>query len=533
VAKAELFDTLGDFYRGFGHFDEAEPLLQQALELRREHLGTDHADYAASLHSLAWLYHDQGRYTRAEELYREALAIRLRVLGPGPLVDATRFNLAWLMTLLGDYEQAEDLFQQVLAARLQRDGEDNREVAVVKGAIAALYLDRGQDVKALPWIAQSIATFRHLDGDRGLVHAVGLFQQGVFAVGMKQYGVAEARLKEALAIIKETLGERHPYNALVLYELAHTLEEKGDDAGAEANYRRCLDVGRASVGFGHPKAVVGVTALALLLGRTKRAAEADALFEEVLKAHRARFGAEHFLVADALVAQAGVLAARGDRAGQGRVLAEAYAIYRKAGNPRARMYATCLNNLAVVHSRDKKYPEAERLLEEALPLGRRQYGEADPRVAQVLVNLSSAKLSQAKTDGVEEMLRQAEKVIKPPLPFAAPPPLLDDLLAQRGDLYRRTGRLKEAEDTALHRRRLWPNDPDTLFESACDLAQLVPLSGEPADRDRRAALATETLRQAKGKGFKDVRLLETAATLAALRGRNDFQQLLRELRGKP
>jgi hypothetical protein len=43
----------------------------------------------------------------------------------------------------------------------------------------------------------------------------------------------------------------------------------------------------------------------------------------------------------------------------------------------------------------------------------------------------------------------------------------------------------------------------------------------------------ETLRRAKVKGFKNVRLLETDDNLAALRDRDDFRQLIRDLSPKP
>jgi tetratricopeptide (TPR) repeat protein len=341
------------------------------------------------------------------------------------------------------------------------------------------------------------------------------------------------KFKQALEIGDRSLGRDHPYNALIMHELARTLEEKKNDAEAEKYYRECLRVARATVGFGHPKAAVGVASLARLLGRTNRAAEADALFDELLAAHRKRFGSDHFLVADALVEFGSALDRRGEDRREKAVLGEALAIYRKGDKPRGRLYATCLNNLGVIALREKRYADAEVLLDEALPRVRSQYGESHPDLAQVLVNLVSARLPQEKTDGVEEGLREAEAISKPALPFAPPPPLLDEILEQRGDLYRRTNRLADAEATALRRRASRSGDPVALFASACDLARLAPLGNEPADRDRRAGLAVETLRRAISKGFKDRHRVETEAALDALRGRDDFRQLLREIPKKP
>ncbi len=57
-----------------GLYNEAEPLLEEALSIRREQLGTDHPSIATSLNNLAGLYQDQGKYGQAEPLYQRSLA---------------------------------------------------------------------------------------------------------------------------------------------------------------------------------------------------------------------------------------------------------------------------------------------------------------------------------------------------------------------------------------------------------------------------------------------------------------------------
>src|ERR1700693_4057798 len=57
-------------------YDEAEPLLRRALELREKALGPDHPDIAQSLNNLASIYRDRGEYEKAEPLLQRALGIR-------------------------------------------------------------------------------------------------------------------------------------------------------------------------------------------------------------------------------------------------------------------------------------------------------------------------------------------------------------------------------------------------------------------------------------------------------------------------
>ena len=65
-------------YQAQGRYGEAEPLLAEALALRRETLGEAHPDTLHSINNMAFLYQRQGRYGEAEPLYAQALAGRGR-----------------------------------------------------------------------------------------------------------------------------------------------------------------------------------------------------------------------------------------------------------------------------------------------------------------------------------------------------------------------------------------------------------------------------------------------------------------------
>ncbi|MEH2024527.1 tetratricopeptide repeat protein, partial [Nostoc sp.] len=70
-------------YESTGRYSEAEPLYQQALALRKRLLGDNHPDVANSLNNLAGLYKSTRRYSEAEPLYQQALAICEQTLGVG------------------------------------------------------------------------------------------------------------------------------------------------------------------------------------------------------------------------------------------------------------------------------------------------------------------------------------------------------------------------------------------------------------------------------------------------------------------
>ena len=63
-------NNLAALYDDQGRYAEAEPLYKRALAIDEKALGPDHPDVALSLNNLAALYDNQGRYADALPLVR-------------------------------------------------------------------------------------------------------------------------------------------------------------------------------------------------------------------------------------------------------------------------------------------------------------------------------------------------------------------------------------------------------------------------------------------------------------------------------
>ena len=101
----------GRLWYDAGDHKKAEPLYQQALEIRRQVLGEKHPDFAQSLNNLASLYYAQRLYAKAEPLYRQALEICRKELGEKhPDLVITLNNLALLYCDQRLYAKAEPLY---------------------------------------------------------------------------------------------------------------------------------------------------------------------------------------------------------------------------------------------------------------------------------------------------------------------------------------------------------------------------------------------------------------------------------------
>ena len=103
-------NNLAEIYHAQGKYAEAEPLYKRALAIREKALGPEHPQTALSFNNLALLYFNQGHYAEAEPLYKRALAIREKALGPEhPNVATTLENYAALLRETGRGAEANKM----------------------------------------------------------------------------------------------------------------------------------------------------------------------------------------------------------------------------------------------------------------------------------------------------------------------------------------------------------------------------------------------------------------------------------------
>ena len=176
-----------------------------------------------------------GRCTDAEPLYRRALAIRERALGPNASeVGSTLHNLAVLLALQNRNREAEPLYQRVIAIKEQALGPDHTEVGSALYGLAELYNSEGR------------------------------------------YQDAEPLYQRVLAIKEKALGPEHTEVASTLFGLGNLYAAQGRYADAEQLYQRVLQIKLKALGPEHPEVGIGTQQLAALhFNQSQWAAAAD------------------------------------------------------------------------------------------------------------------------------------------------------------------------------------------------------------------------------------------------------------------
>ena len=104
-------------YGNEGRYDAAEPLYKRALTIREKSVGPDHPDVA--MLNLALLYKSQGRYAEAELLLKQTLTISEKTFGENyPFVVDALNNLADLYSKQGRYADALPLVRRAIFNKL-------------------------------------------------------------------------------------------------------------------------------------------------------------------------------------------------------------------------------------------------------------------------------------------------------------------------------------------------------------------------------------------------------------------------------
>ncbi len=168
-------------------YDAAEPLLREALDIRRANAGEDDPNLVNALVAYGTLLQERRQIDAAEPLYREALAISRSVLNPDhPDLANVLDNLATLLENKGDYQAAEPLYRETLAIQKKALGPRHRDVGTTLNNLAGMFRRAGRYDEAIP-----------------------LF-------------------KDAADIYRESLGEGHFWVTIVLQNLASSYQAKGD-----------------------------------------------------------------------------------------------------------------------------------------------------------------------------------------------------------------------------------------------------------------------------------------------------------------
>ena len=337
-ATGYLLNALAEIrFSALAAYEDARRLFRRALAIREKALGPEHPETASSLNNLALVLKIQGDFANARLLYERSLAILEKILGPEhPDTASALNNLALLLKTQGDLASARPLFERALAIGENTLGPEHPDTVTRVNNLAVL-----------------------------------LQAQGDFA--------GARRLKErALAIREKALGPEHPNTAQSLNNLAYLLKTQGELASARSLYERALAICEKALGPEHPHTATSLTNLADLLQSQGDLASARSHIERALAIREKAFGLEHHDTASSFVNLASVFQAQGDLGSARRFLEDALAIWQKTLGSDHPDTNVSRGSLARVYLAQGASAEALASAEAALAAHKKGLGAAHP-----------------------------------------------------------------------------------------------------------------------------------------------------------
>ena len=329
--EASVCLTIGESYLSLGLYDPAQPLLERALDLRRENLDPDDdriVDTLGKIGELHWLRGDlQSSITYA----REVLAFRERTVGRMDAgYSAALSNVANTYADMGDLARAEDLHREALAIdREVLTGDGRKDLAYTLNNLATVLVDQKKYTEAIPLHRESLALRREYMGEKSPACVISLGNLGFALDGAGESDEAGAVILEAVKLSEEVFGTDHPRTARTWSFYANWLHKTGRDGEAVAYCRKALAVTEKSSGPESWKTGVVRTRLGVVLFETGQDAEAAEQLAGAWTVLEQSVGETHAEARQAAQTLSDLYAGRGDSA-----LAATWA--RRARDPSSR-----------------------------------------------------------------------------------------------------------------------------------------------------------------------------------------------------
>jgi serine/threonine-protein kinase len=367
---AQMALVIGNVYFGLGLFDDAEELVSESVDIRRElNGGDDNVDVIESLSLLGSIITYQGRFTEAESLLSHAMTTAENTFGArDTLVAKTANNLAVCLNEQAKMEQAEALYRKTIDIWTEVQGENSRPAAVALNNLGLVLHEEEKYDEALAVFKEALEKQRRVFGEVHPEIATTLYNYGQLVRAMGDQDEAERIQREGLAMDRKVFGDEHPNVAYSMNSLAILLRRKGDFKEAEKLIRGALAIRRKTLGDEHSNVAFSISSLAQLKHDVGDFAAAESLYVESMEMHKRVQGPDHPVVALRLMQRSW--------------------LYYDWG----------------------KYARAEALAREALPINEASVGTESSQYATNIFYLARALRAQGHPDQALELVKRSTAI---------------------------------------------------------------------------------------------------------------------------
>ncbi len=290
---ADLKHTMGKAYVGLGLYDEAVPMLEQALSLSESTGDTSSLNHAEILYSLGKQYDAIARHQDAIAALSRSLTLQQSSPQAQPeRVIATHTAISRLHRILSNFEQAEASLTEAARIAKQTVGHDDASYSETMLEFAGLYYDTGRFHDSLEAAELAVQLRRSDDADDlGLADALAWLATAQKDVG--EYDNAHSSLQEALNQLDAIVAPDHPDIGGIHYLISIVYLMQGELVAAEAAIQEAIAIQEKALGETHPAVGLSVSVLGEIYQEQGNYREAEGPMQRALDIMRANHPEEH------------------------------------------------------------------------------------------------------------------------------------------------------------------------------------------------------------------------------------------------
>jgi tetratricopeptide (TPR) repeat protein/predicted Ser/Thr protein kinase len=367
---AAISNNMGNVYYALGDYEQAAPLIMQAVDLFKSSLGEQHELTRLAEHDLGMFMRDAGQYEIAAGVLENLLERNAAQLGPkDPETLNTLMSVIQLCYQTGDYARMGTLLDRFDTDRTGALEDDH------------------------PYVL------------------LGLQNRAMLQAEMGELEAAEQNYRLAYERRRATEGPEASATLIAEHNLATILESLGRFEEAEPLYRNVYNVSLKLAGPDNPDILVTAHNLAFLNWSMGKIDEAEPLFRDTLERCINVFGDGHpgtYTCTRSLC----TMLTEVDRADEAvEILSERYQAAQSTGALDSPPYFEMTQCYGVALASLDQHDQAEAMFQESLVGFREMLPEGHPRIGRTLASLGGSQLKAGKPDAAEPNLIEGYEIL--------------------------------------------------------------------------------------------------------------------------
>lgn len=403
--KARLLNVIGDVYVQYDLGEQAQALLERALQQNTELFGRNSKEAADSLAGLAALASNRDELQKARDLYEEALRNYEQNLGPNHVAVAdTLSGLAGTFARLGDAPSAMHASERAIGIYSNQVSQDDERILSAINLLAIAAIDAGDLRRARTEFERLLPRIERSLGSNHRNYASALGNLGYLRLDLGEYDGVEQQLKRSIEIFESLYGPDHGSINMRRVVLGLLYQRTGRLKDAMATFEHAIDSQRRVAGPGDRLEAHAQFGIAETLRSRGDLDQALQKLQETLDLRRKLIGTSHDDYAQALQFYGETQLELGNVAAAGPALTEALAIYRRSRMDDHYEIAHARIGNALLMMRTGKPAEAESEIRAAIAIRQKVFPSGHRTLIAARSALGESLLLQGKLTEAEPLL---------------------------------------------------------------------------------------------------------------------------------